>query len=48
MTDRNGKTVRFHDEFAINGIPRFMLVGKGGKVIGLNVDRPSSLLNNRL
>ena len=39
---------KFLDDFAINGIPRFMLIGKGGKVIDLNVDRPSSLINKRL
>lgn len=32
---------KFLDDFAINGIPCFMLIGKGGKVTDLNVDRPS-------
>ena len=39
---------KFLDDFAINGIPRFMLIGKGGKVTDQNVDRPSTLINKCL
>ena len=39
---------KFLDDFAINGIPRFMLIGKGGKVTDMNVDRSSTLINKRL
>ena len=39
---------KFLDDFAINGIPRFMLLGKGGKVTDQNVGRSSTLINKRL
>ena len=44
----NDGICKFLDDFAINGIPRFMLIGKGGKVTDQNVDCLSTLINKCL
>jgi len=33
--------------YKINGIPRYILIGKDGKIINYNAARPSELVNNK-